>query len=1578
MTKFKKTALFATVLVLIAFVGALTALVAGAVGTSDKGVIEVYLIAGQSNAVGYGKGEVSVEDERITEGFEDVLYYGVHQYSDNDDNLPPKEFTPVKLGLGRNTESCGAEIGIARAVSGNGKNSAVIKCAYGGTALNNVYISKSIECGTWTSPSYIEKNNMPTDNEYKIGRLYNLFLNTVANGIDMLKSEGYTPVIKGIWWMQGEAETSSSLYAAEYEAALTDLINDLRSDIGKIMDLNLSTLPFVMGEITRNPNTTQPKYIENVRQAQRNTAEKMTNVSIVKTEGLAQHDEWHYTAEAQRIIGEKFVEIVSSYGSDMYTPYGTIPQAYTDPDKYPIAVFSNGKYIKSCGTWGVADGENTSAMQEAIALLRMKATNAASVQFYFIDDVVSDGFSNTGYMGGHLTVDLNGHTLSSSESKNILDGMAKGTGNKMCDTSITFKNGNITSGKKCVTAFGVVTEKYYGPKTFYYVFDNINFSIQSGVQSDVALVSVSANHTSDTDASKTLNVDMEFNNCNFDLFTNKPEGKYAGILSGNDNNGNVSQTVRINGGSVKRPDNGSYYLFGSEDEITYGKHDGSYTKFILPVTKNNPPLIYFTSTDSNIEDNLRYVKLSEGQEFNEFILTEVKTKYGEIPETLWSVENNPYVIFKYNGDGTLAGVVGNKMLLSENTRTGAFATAKEWVSDNEWDSKTGYNGQKTAVLLQRRDYTATAKEVYYDFAFIRGEVTLDLGGYTLAQSAESGAYVLLRFHNRLAETDGMANGHADIFPTTINFINGKITTHSKPVMAYQVNGSSSVGNKIEDKKFTINYKEVSFAFSEGATVNTLMFAYSNNAGNKTDNDPDPKSSMFTNFIDCEFDISEVPSGNTYEIFGLYPTVARGINNTVTVIGGSIKANHLQGLANIHGSIRSGCSIRFNKSDRTGEYTALYLPRKEAYPAYTLELKNGNKTPLTFTHVDGNENIFKYVLGESELNDYGYLPHRFTDSEKWPFILYILNGNGKVIDIQGTSKLLGTDYSGAYVVAKEKISDNEWNADTGYQGQLSAVILQRRDYTLEASERNDNFAQTRGEIIYDLGGYTLSQITASSARPIFYITTKPWGTDGMADGHRDTFPTTFSYKNGTILTYNGPIFHFANAQSATEHSLEDKVYTFNFDGVTLGFAEGAVADSLIVMYDKKNSYDDMWIDNPPVVPYVFNFDDCVFDLTNAPTDKNVTLFDVTAKNKDAEQALYTTVQMNVVGGTVKAKTMANITFATDIGQNSSLNFNKNEEGSYTVVELTHGAEMPIVLVNDKTLGYIKVLEGEATDVYNLAPVEISEYTPKMSLTLDRNLIINVYVPVATFLDSFTLDGVEYTDLDKLKKVSVGEEVYYFVSIALDARSAARDVVLSANVNIGDKTATGTFTFGVIKYTEKILADGSDVEKTLVKDVLSYVRAAYAYFNTEDVETISKINAILGENYDDNNAPVIEGSANATTSGLKSATFSLDGTPAMRFYLADGADASKYAFFIDGTRVKTETSADGTYIDIDVYAYALCETVTYTIDGVDSGSFHIGAYYEWSKTQNNENLENLVARFWKYLQSARAYRDSVVEG
>ena len=52
--------------------------------------------------------------------------------------------------------------------------------------------------------------------------------------------------------------------------------------------------------------------------------------------------------------------------------------------------------------------------------------------------------------------------------------------------------------------------------------------------------------------------------------------------------------------------------------------------------------------------------------------------------------------------------------------------------------------------------------------------------------------------------------------------------------------------------------------------------------------------------------------------------------------------------------------------------------------------------------------------------------------------------------------------------------------------------------------------------------------------------------------------------------------------------------------------------------------------------------------------------------------------------------------------------------------------------------------------------------------------------------------------------------------------------------------------------------------------------------------------------------------------------------------------------------------------------MCETVTYKINGVESGSYHIGEYYEYAKTLENANLTALVENFWIYCRSAKAYK------
>ena len=91
------------------------------------------------------------------------------------------------------------------------------------------------------------------------------------------------------------------------------LINEMRSDLGEIVNADLSTLPFVMGQITRNPdNATQPPYVYMVNEAQVAVTGEIANTYIVDTTGLKQLDGWHYSADAQHWIGREFVNTITS------------------------------------------------------------------------------------------------------------------------------------------------------------------------------------------------------------------------------------------------------------------------------------------------------------------------------------------------------------------------------------------------------------------------------------------------------------------------------------------------------------------------------------------------------------------------------------------------------------------------------------------------------------------------------------------------------------------------------------------------------------------------------------------------------------------------------------------------------------------------------------------------------------------------------------------------------------------------------------------------------------------------------------------------------------------------------------------------------------------------------------------------------------------------------------------------------------------------------------------------------------------------------------------------------------------
>ena len=298
---------------------------------------------------------------------------------------------------------------------------------------------------------------------------------------------------------------------------------------------------------------------------------------------------------------------------------------------------------------------------------------------------------------------------------------------------------------------------------------------------------------------------------------------------------------------------------------------------------------------------------------------------------------------------------------------------------------------------------------------------------------------------------------------------------------------------------------------------------------------------------------------------------------------------------------------------------------------------------------------------------------------------------------------------------------------------------------------------------------------------------------------------------------------------------------------------------------------------------------------------------------------------------------------------------------------------ITLVN----GAILVKKGDAYVVEEYKE-DTSKFTPLSNLTLYSDIQYNIYIPALDQIISATINGQVITSFEGYIDITVGGQKYYKVPVALGVANAMRDISLEIKYESelgGEKTLA--YTLNIVKYANAILAGNYlEVEKTLIKDILSYIRSAYVYANTEQTASVvATINAIIGENYDETSKPTDIESAEKTN-GLDSITMELGNAPAFIFYIADGYTADQYVIRVNGFTPDYEVITEGerTYIKVTMYAYAMVDTITYSIKGTDiKGEYNIKAYYEFALTKG-EALTNLVERLWKYAESANAYREA----
>ncbi|MDE6274796.1 MAG: sialate O-acetylesterase [Clostridiales bacterium] len=277
--------------------------------------IDVYLIAGQSNAAGYSaKG-------RLNETFQNVYYAGevdLWRQGARKGTATQKWLTNYKksvtAGYGRTSDYIGPEYGIAKVLneSYSAQSPALIfKSAAGGTSLRNESAGQSADYGNWYPRSlWTREVNADTS---PMGVQYNNFVENFKTVYNQLKSDGFAVHVKGMAWMQGEADLGRD---SEYETLLKTFIADMRADLQNITgDDTLTKMPFVIGEIATTFETYNNEKVPSFIGVQRRIALDTENVYSVRTDDLTivnasgavvGTDKYHFNTQDAVTLGSKF------------------------------------------------------------------------------------------------------------------------------------------------------------------------------------------------------------------------------------------------------------------------------------------------------------------------------------------------------------------------------------------------------------------------------------------------------------------------------------------------------------------------------------------------------------------------------------------------------------------------------------------------------------------------------------------------------------------------------------------------------------------------------------------------------------------------------------------------------------------------------------------------------------------------------------------------------------------------------------------------------------------------------------------------------------------------------------------------------------------------------------------------------------------------------------------------------------------------------------------------------------------------------------------------------------------------
>lgn len=304
-----------------------TTLTADVTATQAPAEIDVYLLGGQSNMQGTALTTALTPAQLAVPG---ILLYtagsGVNGTIAN-------QLVPLQPANG---STFGLEIGIGERLRGlrPGRSMAFIKYAASGTSL---------EIG-WKPGA----NNTDTANW---GPQYSAFVTTVNSGIAALQAAGWTPVIRGMGWQQGEQDAKDGLDAAESDTSADDYGANLSAFIGRVRQqfaahAGPGGIRFVPGQVlpyappggdvdTRFPgrglvrqaildvdeNSGSPLSVANTEAVPTNEVDHPSHEQEV--DGYRDDDEVHQNAPALIAIGRSMAYALLDLGPQSYIDWST-------------------------------------------------------------------------------------------------------------------------------------------------------------------------------------------------------------------------------------------------------------------------------------------------------------------------------------------------------------------------------------------------------------------------------------------------------------------------------------------------------------------------------------------------------------------------------------------------------------------------------------------------------------------------------------------------------------------------------------------------------------------------------------------------------------------------------------------------------------------------------------------------------------------------------------------------------------------------------------------------------------------------------------------------------------------------------------------------------------------------------------------------------------------------------------------------------------------------------------------------------------------------------------------------------